>query len=71
MKKVFIALAIIGEAIISVLAFIIPKDPYKIIKTMSPIYFDKPLWLCIIIAVSFIYLLLLYWLYKFLEDKFY
>lgn len=62
-KTIFIILAIVGVTIISILAFTIPNDPFEIIPSVSALGFDKPLWLAIIIGFSFIYLLLLWYIY--------
>lgn len=62
-KYLFYALAIIGVLIISICAFVIPENPYEIIKSLTSVTFDKPLWLNIIIGVSFMYLVVLYFIY--------
>ncbi len=61
MKKIgFIALAIIGIIDLSLFSFIVPKDPFKVIPAITVMSFDKPLWFCIMIGGSFLYLLILY-----------
>lgn len=65
-KKIFQLLGGIGFLIICILAFTIPKNPYKTIPAISMMSFDKPLWLCIIISGGFIYLIVIYAIY----DKF-
>ena len=69
LKRIFQILGIIGFLIICLLAFIIPKNPYKIIPAMTMMSFDKPLWLCIIIGGGFIYLLTLYGIYDKIKNK--
>ena len=69
LKIVFYALGVIGVVIISILAFVLPSDPYMIIPAMSVMSFDKPLWFAIIVSGSFIYLCLLYELYDYLEEQ--
>lgn len=66
MKVLFIILGIVGVAIISVLSFVIPSDPFEIIPSVTMMLGDMPLWLMSIIGFSFIYLLILYAVY----DKF-
>ena len=48
-----IVLIISGLVIITILAFIIPNNPYKIIHG-SMWFGDKPLWLCIMILGDFL-----------------
>lgn len=62
-KRIFQILAIIGIIVICIMAFTIPKDPYKIIPAITYISFDKPLWFCIILSGGFIYLITLYYIY--------
>lgn len=69
LKKIFQILAIIGIIIISILAFILPNNPYEIIPAISITSFDKPLWLCIIIGGGSLYLMILYYIYDKLESK--
>lgn len=69
LKIIFRVLAIVGVLTISILSFVLPKDPYMIIPSYTMIGFDKPLWLCYIVGGSFIYLLLLYFLYDKLENQ--
>ena len=69
LKKVFIILAILGIIIISILSFVLPKDPFMIVPALSIVSFDKPLWLCYIIGISFVYLLILYSIYDFIKQK--
>lgn len=69
LKIVFYVLGVIGVVIISILAFVLPSDPYMIIPAMSVMSFDKPLWFAIIVSGSFIYLCLLYELYDYLEEQ--
>lgn len=49
--------------IISILAFIIPDNPYEIIPAMTTMSFDKPIWFCYMVGGSFIYLIILYSIY--------
>lgn len=67
MKNLFYILAAIGVAIISIIAFLVPKDPYKIFPSMIESY--KPIWLCIFIFGTFIYLILLNILYAKIKRK--
>lgn len=70
MKVLFVALGIIGVAIISVLSFVIPSNPYEIIPSLTMMHGDMPLWLMLIISFSFIYLLILWAIYdKFILGK--
>lgn len=66
MKILFVILGIVGVAVISILSFVIPSNPYEIIPSLSMMHGDMPLWLMIIISFSFVYLLILYAVY----DKF-
>lgn len=63
MKRLFIMLSIVGMIIISVCAFTIPNNPNEIIPALSIMSFDKPLWLCIIVGIGFIFLLVLWTIY--------
>ena len=65
----FKILGIIGVMIIFILAFTIPKDPYIIIPSISMFGFDKPLWLNIIIVGVFFYLMALFSIYDYLEER--
>lgn len=69
LKIVFYVLGVIGVIIISILAFVLPSDPYMIIPAMSVMSFDKPLWFAIIVSGSFIYLFVLYGIYDYLKEK--
>ena len=70
MKVLFVALGIIGVAIISILSFVIPSNPYEIIPSLTMMHGDMPLWLMLIISLSFIYLLILWAIYdKFILGK--
>lgn len=69
MKTIFKWLGICGITIISVIAFILPSNPFIIIPSYSLMGFDKPLWLCIIVGGSFIYLLILYSIYDRITQK--
>lgn len=63
MIKIFYILGVIGVIIILILSFIIPNDPFMIIPGFTIFSFDKPLWFCILISVSFFYLMILYYIY--------
>ena len=63
MKTLFIFLGIMGALIISILSFILPTDPFLIIPAMTPMTFDKPLWLCGVVGGNTIYLGSLYYVY--------
>ena len=69
LKIVFYVLGVIGVVIISILACVLPSDPYMIVPAMSVMSFDKPLWFAIIVSGFFIYLCLLYELYDYLEEQ--
>lgn len=62
-KILFIALAIVGVAIIITLSFMLPSNPYEIIPSVSMMYGDMPLWLKCSIGFSFLYLLILFAIY--------
>lgn len=65
MKKIlFSIIAILGIIVIIILSFIIPNNPYQIIPAYTLITLDKPLWLDIVISCSFIYIIILYSIYK-------
>lgn len=68
-KRIFQLLSVIGIIAISVLAFVIPSNPYKTIPALTMMSFDKPLWLCIIVGGGFIYLVTLYSIYDKLTNK--
>ena len=69
LKIIFRVLAIVGVITISILSFILPKDPYMIMPSYTMLGFDKPLWLCYIVGGSFIYLLLLYFIYDKIKNQ--
>ena len=69
MKRTFIILSVIGVVIISILSFTLPSDPYMDIPALTVVSFDKPLWFCIMVGGSFIYLLILYSIYDKLKEK--
>ena len=70
MKVLFVALGIIGVAIISILSFVIPSNPDEIIPSLTMMHGGMPLWLMLIISFSFIYLLILWAIYdKFILGK--
>ena len=62
-KILFIALAIVGVAIIITLSFMLPSNPYEIMPSVSMMYGDMPLWLIYSIEFSFLYLLILFAIY--------
>ena len=70
LKRRFQILAILGIIIISIVAFILPQNPYEIIPTLTIMSFDKPLWLCIIIGIGVPYLSILLFIYeKIIKEK--
>lgn len=69
LKIIFRVLAFVGVIGISILSFVLPKDPYMIIPSFTMVGFDKPLWLCYIVGGSFIYLVLLYFVYEKIENQ--
>ena len=69
LKRVFQILGIMGFIAICILAFVIPSNPNQIIPALTVMSFDKPLWLCIIIGCSFIYLITLYSIYNKLNNN--
>lgn len=62
-KILFIALTIVGVAIIITLSFMLPSNPYEIMPSVSMMYGDMPLWLIYSIGFSFLYLLILFAIY--------
>ena len=66
---IFRLLAIVGVVFISVLSFVVPKDPFEIIPAMTVMSFDKPVWFCIMFCGSFIYLIVLYSIYDYLDKR--
>lgn len=69
LKIIFQIIAILGIVIISILAFVLPNDPYMIIPAMSVMSFDKPLWFAIIVSCSFVYICILYSIYDYLSER--
>lgn len=69
LKRVFQILAILGLVIIGIIAFIVPNNPYEIIPAMTVMSFDKPVWFCIMFGGSFIYLIVLYSIYDYLDKR--
>lgn len=67
--NIFKFIGIIGMCIISKLAFIIPKNPYEIVPSVSIGGFDKPLWLVFIVFLGFVYLIILTTIYDKLEER--
>lgn len=68
-KKIFNIIGIIGIIIICILSFIIPENPYIIIPAISVNGFDKPLWFCLIVIFSFLYSIILYFLYTIIRKR--
>ena len=68
-KLIFWILAILGVIIIGVMSFEIPSNPYEIMPAMTVRSCDKPLWLCIMFGGSIMYLLILFIIYDYLEQK--
>lgn len=68
-KYIFITLAIIGVLIISICAFILPNNPNEMIKALTPMTFERPLWLNNMIGGSFIYLIILDYIYDKLNKE--
>lgn len=62
-KILFIALAIVGGAIIITLSFILPSNPYEIMPSVTMMLGDIPLWLMYSIEFAFLYLLILFAIY--------
>ena len=69
MKYIFIIIGIVGTLIIEYLSIIIPNNPFEIIYIPSIVAFNKPLWLCIFVSITFIYLSILYAIYDTLEQR--
>lgn len=69
LKSIFQILGIVGFIIICILAFVVPSNPYEIIPALTVMSFDKPLWLCIIVGVGFIYLMSLYAVYDKIANR--
>ena len=68
-KYIFCGLAIIGILIISVCTFTIPNNPNETIKALTPMTFDRPLWLNIIIGFGSLYLIIIYGIYNYLGKE--
>ena len=62
-KSLFIILGIIGVFVISILSIILPTNPFEIIPSLTIFSVEKPLFISLIIAGSFIYLSILYFIY--------
>ena len=69
MKYIFIIIGIIGTLIIEYLSITIPNNPFETIYIPSIVAFNKPVWLCLFISSSFIYLSILYAIYDRLEQR--
>lgn len=69
LENIFKVLGIIGFTIICFIAFTIPSNPYEIIPSYTLYGFDKPLWLCIILGGGFLYLIILYSIYDFINKR--
>ena len=68
-KYIFSMFATIGILIIGVFAFVLPDNPNEIIKVLTPMTLNRPLWLNIIIGGSFMYLVVLYSIYEKLNKE--
>lgn len=71
MKKIFISFSIIGVFIILILSFIIPNNPFEMLPKIPESTFDKPVWLCILVIGSLIYLIILWSIYDFINERWY
>jgi len=70
LKSIFVVLSFVGVAVVSILSFIIPSNPYEIIPSLTMMVGDMPLWLKLILAFSTIYLLVLWSIYdKIIQRK--
>lgn len=69
LKILFQVLAVVGVVIISILAFVVPSDPYEIVPALTIMSFDKPLWVCYMFGGSFMYLLVLLGIYDKIRHK--
>lgn len=69
MKKIFIFLELIGILVIIILSFLLLKNPYEIIPAISITGFDKPLWLCVVIIFSFVYSIILMYIYETIKKR--
>lgn len=63
-KKIFNILSLLGFIIIIILSFIMPNNPNQIIKSYTLITPDRPLWLNLIIVFTFLYSIILYYIYE-------
>lgn len=69
LENIFKILGVIGFIAICIMAFVIPSNPYEIIPSYTYMGFDKPLWLCIILGGGFLYLIILYSIYDFINKR--
>ncbi len=70
MKQIlFKLLAVVGVISIGVLSLIIPEDPFKIIPALTVMSYDKPLWFCIMMGGSSLYLLALLSIYDCINQR--
>ena len=63
-KNLFNILTILGLILILFLSFIIPNNPYEIVKSYTTRTLDRPLWFNILIISSFIYLIIICSIYE-------
>lgn len=63
-KNLFNILTILGLILILFLSFIIPNNPYEIVKSYTIMTIDRPLWFNILIISSFIYLIIICSIYE-------
>lgn len=63
-RRVFYTSVLAGLIIIIILSLIIPSNPYKIIPSITQYTISKPLWLDIVIIASFIYFIIIYYIYE-------
>ena len=63
-KNLFNILTILGLILILFLSFIIPNNPYEIVKSYTTMTIDRPLWFNILIISSFIYLIIICSIYE-------
>jgi len=67
LKKIFYVLAVTGTILITIMAFKIPKNPHEMVPSI--LFFDKPIWLCIVFFGSLLYLIVLGIIYSKIEKR--
>ena len=68
-KKIFIVYLVVGIIVISILSFLLPNNPTKIIPAILVISFNKPLWFCLMFSGIFFYIAALSNIYEHLKKN--